>query len=201
MFEYIYIIIFLLTHDLTELKEYWHSDIIKNKKFSWLRLIIKTYRHRLIRCRYLFWFRLFNEMFQKGNRKQRKIALKLNQELITKYNIEIGLGAKIGKNFNLTHLSGIVITSYVEIGNNFTIKQNSTIGIKTTKQSHGIWKDNYKFKIGDNVFVGANSCIIADSITIGNNVNIGAMSFVNKDISDDCTVYSKKTNEIILKAH
>ncbi|MCZ8881467.1 serine acetyltransferase, partial [Escherichia albertii] len=30
--------------------------------------------------------------------------------------------------------------------------------------------------------MGANSCIIADNITIGDNVKIGAFTFVNKDI-------------------
>ncbi|VAL22885.1 bifunctional N-acetylglucosamine-1-phosphate uridyltransferase/glucosamine-1-phosphate acetyltransferase [Enterobacter hormaechei] len=53
--------------------------------------------------------------------------------------------------------------------------------------------------IGDNVSVGAGSCIIANSIVIGSNVDIGAMSFINKDIPSNCIVYTKKTNEIHFK--
>ena len=45
--------------------------------------------------------------------------------------------------------------------------------------------------------IGANSVILGGEITIGNNVNIGAMSFVNKNIPDNCTVYTQKTNTII----
>ncbi|CCK15710.1 Serine acetyltransferase [Cronobacter universalis NCTC 9529] len=50
--------------------------------------------------------------------------------------------------------------------------------------------------IGDNVSIGASSCIIADQISIGNNVVIGAMSFINKDIPDNCTVVTEKTTII-----
>ena len=75
---------------------------------------------------------------------------------------------------------------------NFTIRQCTTIGIK---------EENGKFiQIGDNVNIGAHTCIISDGLTIGDNVIIGAMSFINKDIPSDVTVYTEKTNRIISKA-
>ncbi|EGI6720374.1 serine acetyltransferase, partial [Escherichia coli] len=40
----------------------------------------------------------------------------------------------------------------------------------------------------------ANSCIISDHITIGDNVKIGAFTFVNKDIPSNSTYYTKKIN-------
>ncbi|EBQ5022487.1 serine acetyltransferase, partial [Salmonella enterica subsp. enterica serovar Cerro] len=43
---------------------------------------------------------------------------------------------------------------------------------------------------------GANTCIIG-SITIGNNVTIGAMSFVNKSIPANSIYITKKTSEVI----
>lgn len=52
--------------------------------------------------------------------------------------------------------------------------------------------DEYNLVIGDNVSVGANSCIIADSLSIGDNVTIGAMSFVNKSIPADSTFYNAR---------
>lgn len=42
-----------------------------------------------------------------------------------------------------------------------------------------------KVKIGNNVFLGANSTVLK-GVTIGNNVIIGANSVVNRDIPDNC---------------
>ena len=41
--------------------------------------------------------------------------------------------------------------------------------------------------IGDNVYLGANVCIIGD-IKIGNNVIVGAGAVVVKDVPDNCIV-------------
>lgn len=51
--------------------------------------------------------------------------------------------------------------------------------------------------MGDNVYIGSNSVILGGEIKIGNNVKIGVMSFVNKDIPDNCTVYTQKIDTII----
>jgi serine acetyltransferase len=45
-------------------------------------------------------------------------------------------------------------------------------------------------RIGDNVEIGANVCIVGE-INIGNNVTIGAQAFVNKDIPDDTIYYTE----------
>ncbi|BEB84437.1 TPA: DapH/DapD/GlmU-related protein [Escherichia coli] len=84
------------------------------------------------------------------------------------------------------HYSGIVITRYATIGRNFNIRQNTTIGLKNSNSN--------RVTIGDNVNIGANSCIISDNITIGDNVKIGAFTFVNKDIPSNATYYTKKIN-------
>lgn len=196
--KYIYILVFLLTHDLSKLKEYWGAEIVRKKQFNWWRLFLFFRKNKLIRYKYLFWWRLANEMFLSDKKKYRKIASNLNQQLIRKYGIEIGLGAVIGKNIHLTHLSGIVISGYAVIGENFSIKQNSTIGIKTLAESHGSAKARYKITIGNNVVLGAHACVIGDDIVIGSNVVIGSMSFINKNIPSDCTVYTEKVNKIIL---
>ncbi|WP_392565542.1 DapH/DapD/GlmU-related protein [Utexia brackfieldae] len=195
--KYIHIIIFLMTTDLTKLKEYWQADLMKDKPFSWLRLFRRYIKGYMIRFKYLILWRLANEMFCCGSKKQKKCAKKINQHLIEKYNIEIALGAHIGKQLNLTHLSGIVISSYVNIGDNFTIKQNSTIGIKTLLESHGKSNSEYHITIGKNVFLGASSCIIGDNLNIGDNVKIGAMSYIDKNISGNCTIITEKSNKII----
>lgn len=89
----------------------------------------------------------------------------------------------------LNHYIGIVIRSECIIGKNSNIRQNTTIGRKTSNGVIGMTV------IGDNVDIGAHSCIIGD-INIGHNVTIGAMSFVNKDIPDNSIVYNPVTSVI-----
>lgn len=98
--------------------------------------------------------------------------------------MEVMLGADIGEGFTVVHNVGIVITKNVKIGKNFTVRQNCTIGTD--------YKTNDPIVLGDNVDMGAGSCIIASGITIGDNVTIGAMAFVNKDIPSDSVVYTRK---------
>jgi serine O-acetyltransferase len=87
------------------------------------------------------------------------------------------------KKTKLPHPIGIVIGEYVKIGKQCIIYQNVTIGAKS--QSGAI---NKKYpQIGDNVYIGTHAVIIGD-IKIGNNVVIGAATFVNKDIPDNTVV-------------
>ncbi|WP_243739111.1 hypothetical protein [Buttiauxella sp. JUb87] len=58
------------------------------------------------------------------------------------------------------------------------IRQNTTIGRKSSRGDIGITF------IGDNADIGAHSCIIGDNVTIG------AMTFVNKDIPDNSVIYN-----------
>lgn len=186
--KYIHIIKFLLAHDLTHLKECWQAELTNNKKincYQLLKLFIKPLNNKK---KYLFWWRLANEMHRHGNKKQKEIAEKIQKELIDRFKIDIELGTKIGKNLILAHPYSITITKNTVIGENCYILQNITIGGAN---------EPIKIIIGDNVSIGANSVILGGEITIGNNVKIGAMSFINKDIPDNCTVYTQKTNTII----
>ena len=177
-----------MTHDSTRLKQYWFKEVTKGKRVSIYRLFKSIIKSQFPRREYLFWWRLANEMFLFGNHKQRSIAKRIQKKLIKKFSIDIQLGTKIGKNLMLGHLYAITINHETEIGDNFIIFQNVTIGLAN---------EPIKIIIGDNVTIGANSVILGGEITIGNNVKIGAMSFVNKDVPDNCTVYTQKTNTII----
>ena len=186
--KYIYIIKFLLTHDVSHLKDCWIIEITSGKKMSVYRVIKSILKTRSPQKKYLFWWRLANEIYIHGNDKQKSVAKKIQSKLISKFGIDIALGAKIGKNLSIAHPYSITINKNVIIGENFTIHQNVTIGI-----SH----EPTNIEIGDNVYIGTNSVILGGRIKIGNNVKIGAMTFVNKDIPDNCTVYTQKTNTII----
>lgn len=66
------------------------------------------------------------------------------------------------------------------IGENVIIRQNTTIGEKESDS-----RENY-IVIGDNVDIGAHTCIIGLNVKIGGNVKIGAMSFIMEDVPDNC---------------
>lgn len=180
-----------------ELKRHLHeclqTEVMKSKKpFTWTRAV-----HKAFKCperRFNFWWRISSYLYKANICKN--FARKINRRLIIKYGCEIQLGASIGPGLIISHFNGIVINGSSCIGSNFRIRQNSTIGI-----GGGKMPDSGKpsILIGDNVSVGAGSCIIANSIVIGSNVDIGAMSFINKDIPSNCIVYTKKTNEIHFK--
>lgn len=112
--------------------------------------------------------------------------------LSEKYGADISVAAHIGKGMKINHYIGIIVRAECVIGENLNIRQNTTIGRKDSLLNDG------KTIIGNNVDIGAHSCIIGDVI-IGDNVTIGAMSFINKDIPSNITVYTQKTNNLIEK--
>ena len=90
---------------------------------------------------------------------------------------EIPASTKIGKGLIIHHGRATVLNKKVVIGNNVTLKHNTTIGNK---------EDVYQNDLGspiieDNVIIGPNSVILGP-ITIGKNAIIGAGSVVVKDV-------------------
>jgi serine O-acetyltransferase len=159
------------------------------RPFSWFRTF-----HRAIKCperRFYFWFRLWSYFVQSNKFHLRNYAKKKVHYLNQKYTTDINPAAKIGPGLRLAHIRAIVVREGAVIGSNVTLCQGVTIGIKNNF-------DPGVIRIGDNVMVGANSCLIGN-LQIGNNVTIGAMSLINKDIPDNAVVYS--SNEIIVRTH
>ena len=171
------------------LKECLRCEVLgKNKKFSWFKIL-----HRCVKKpgkRFYFWWRIANYMNSQGGRLSVKYARRINYNLCRKYNTDIGLDAIIGKGMKINHAFSIVIRNECVIGDNVILRQNTTIGKTRNGVSAG------KTLIGNNVDIGAHSCIIGD-ITIGDNVIVGAMSFINKDIPSDSTIYTEKTNKVV----
>lgn len=91
------------------------------------------------------------------------------------YGASLPYTAKIGKNLKLNHsFHGIFISSFAVIGDNCTIVQHTTIG------SNQPLSDDAPV-IGNNVFIGANCCIIGKTI-IGDNSIIGAGVVISNSI-------------------
>ena len=185
--------IFLVFGKKEKLFDYWKHEIIRREKFSIIRLLREKNNNR--GRNFLFWWRLANEMHMYGKKPFQKAAKRINVKLLEKFGCEISLGATIGKGLKIPHHSGIVIHKNVIIGENFVIRQNTTIGQKDSDSKSAI------LIIGDNVDIGAGTCIVGLSHFIGNNVKIGAMSFVNQDIPNNCTYITKKEARIIVNSN
>jgi serine O-acetyltransferase len=96
--------------------------------------------------------------------------------------LEIHPGAKIGKGFFCDHGMGVVIGETTVIGENAVLFHNVTLG--------GTGKHSGKRHptVGNNVLIGTGA-ILLGPITVGDNVRIGANSFVvMRDIPANVTV-------------
>jgi serine O-acetyltransferase len=105
--------------------------------------------------------------------------------------IEIHPGATIGDGLFIDHGSGVVIGETSEIGDNVTIYQGVTLGGtgKQTGKRHPT--------IGDSVVIGASSQLLG-SITVGNNVRVGAGSVVVQNVPSNTTVVGNPGRPVIM---
>lgn len=110
----------------------------------------------------------------------------------------ITMGMKVGKNFKRLH--GVILDPahcwLIEIGDNVTMAPRVHILCHdaSTKQFLDYTKIG-KVKIGDNVFIGAES-VVLPNVKIGSNVIIGANSTVTKDIPDGVVAAGNPANVI-----
>ena len=104
------------------------------------------------------------------------------------FHCDYGYNIEVGENFFANYNLIILDVGKVVIGDNAQIAPN--VAIYTA--GHPIHPDSrnsgYEYgigiTIGDNVWIGGNSCIMP-GVTIGNNVVIGGGSVVTKDIPDN----------------
>ena len=89
--------------------------------------------------------------------------------------IQIPYKTEIGEGFYIGHLGSVVINPMAVIGKNVNIAQGVTIG----QENRGARKGAPR--IGNEVWIGANAVIVGN-ITIGDDVLIAPLSFVNFDV-------------------
>ena len=104
----------------------------------------------------------------------------IRKKLALKYNIEIGINPKIGKNLRLPHIQNIIIGNEVEIGNNCILYQGVTLGQKHNGIS-GYGEDPV---LRDNVVVFAGAKVFG-KIEVGKNAIIGANAVVFKNVPEN----------------
>ena len=104
------------------------------------------------------------------------------------FHCDYGYNIEVGENFFANYNFTVLDVGKVKIGDNAQIAPN--VSIYTA--GHPVHPDSrnsgYEYgiaiTIGDNVWIGGNTCILP-GVTIGNNVVIGAGSVVVKDIPDN----------------
>jgi serine O-acetyltransferase len=106
--------------------------------------------------------------------------------LISQFNrfitgIEIHPGATIGRGLFIDHGMGVIIGETSEVGDYVTIYQGVTLG------GTGKEKGKRHPTIGNEVVISTGAKVLG-SLTVGDNVKIGAGSVVLRDVPDNCTV-------------
>jgi putative colanic acid biosynthesis acetyltransferase WcaB len=150
------------------------NAIIKNPNF----------KGRIVVCSYIL-MRYFRVRMDNNIKKIIFIPIILIYKIITDLILkcEIPASVKIGDGLVIHHAIGLVINSQVVIGDNVTLKHNTTIGNK-----EGLNGENLGSPIiGNNVIIGPHSIIIGP-IKIGDNSIIGAGSVVIRDVPSNAIV-------------
>ena len=124
----------------------------------------------------------------------------LTEQIRMTTGIDIHPGARIGQSFFIDHGSGVVIGETSEIGDNVRLYQGVTLGALHFQKEGNMLKKGYKRHptIGSNVVIGMGAAILG-AVTIGNNVSIGANSWIQEDIPDDMTVFISEHPKLMFK--
>jgi serine O-acetyltransferase len=113
------------------------------------------------------------------HRNRRDLALLLQSESSDSLQVSIHPSASIGTSVFLDHATGIVVGSFVAIGDEVTIMQNVTIGRKVETPDRAP-------RIGRGVLLSTGATILGD-VSIGDFAKIGAGSVVTTDVPSGCT--------------
>lgn len=129
----------------------------------------------------IFLFRIYHFFYRKT------ILGKVLSKILWRFSVlttgcHISPTALIGPGIFFPHPIGIVIGNHAKIGKNCTIYQNTTLGIDKN--------GNYP-ELGEDIIIYANSVLIG-GIKIENGCIIGAMSFLNKSMSENSIYKNKK---------
>lgn len=152
--------------------EYIKSDLVRYGIIPTNSKIIKELLFGNHAFKFLFWLRMC---------KNKNLFFFLSRFMYgyyrKKYGLQIPYTMQIGYGLYLGHGINIVVSDSATIGDNCNLSHFCTIG------------SNYNNAaiIGNNVYIGPNSCIV-ENVLIGDNVTIGAGSVVVKNIPNNATV-------------
>lgn len=114
-------------------------------------------------------------------RGDKHVALALQNRTSEVWGVDIHPAATMGSGLLLDHATGVVVGETAVVGDNCTILHGVTLG--GTGKERG---DRHP-KIGDRVSIGAGATVLGN-IRVANDVTIGAMAVVTKDVPAGMTV-------------
>lgn len=144
------------------------ADLYRNNGKSGFWNLLAT-AFRKVDFRWILLFRLYQ------SKRHPILSRWLLRRYSLKTGIQIGWHTQIGEGLVLVHCGNIAVNNAAVIGNNCTMYHGVTVGM----EFRGDRKGNPT--IGDNVWIGSNACIVGN-ITIGDDVLIAPLSFVNFDV-------------------
>jgi len=128
--------------------------------------------------KYLYWFR---KAQQAKNPISKIFAILKLRRWSEKTNIQIPYKTKIGEGFYIGHCGRVIINPQAVLGKNVNIATGVTIGQENRGKRKG------SPTISDRVWIGTNAVIVGN-ITIGTDVLIAPLSYVNFDVPDHSIV-------------
>jgi putative colanic acid biosynthesis acetyltransferase WcaB len=182
--------------DVTEKAELFFLILSEISTFCYFNKNIRPDMYK--KCSFIIWF--FRLAHTIDNWKvTRPVLTLIGHPVILLYRLVVEwiLGVEIppslsaGKGLKIFHGAGLVVHPLTKIGNNVTLRQNTTIG--TIRLKNG--KVSKAPVLCDGVDVGANAVIIGP-ITIGKNAIIGAGAVVTKDVFPGTTVVGNPAKPI-----
>ena len=162
-----------------ELNEFLMSEAFKKKyPKNIFRRFIKQYIdiHYNPTVSALYLIRKMQYLHSQKSRIKKYFARRIQMKLIHKYGIFLGFTTKIKNGLHLPHPTSIVFGSSVELGENVTIYQNTTIGGLRT----GDAKKKLHPVVGNNCTVFANSLVLGN-IVLQDYTTVGANSLLTTD--------------------
>ena len=144
---------------------------------------------RPLELRYIYWKRRYE---QAHNAFVRYFSILRMRKISRKTFIQIPKNTKIGRGFYLGHTGSVIINGRAVLGENVNIATGVTIGQENRGKRRGVPK------IGNCVWIGTNAVVVGD-ITIGNDVLIAPLGFVNFDVPDHSVVIGNPARIIPVK--
>ena len=157
------------------------NSIFQKDLYRWYGEKGESLKNRLLRPIEIKYLCVFRKL-QNCKSSFLKIYYKLKlRKLSLKSHIQIPASTKIGEGLYIAHFGRIIINSKAVLGKNINIYTGVTIGHEKRGKRVGVPT------IGDNCWIGTNAVVVGN-ITIGSDVLIAPLSFVNFDVPDHSIV-------------
>lgn len=157
------------------------NEIFRKDLFRWYGRDKESLRQRIFRpleLKWLYYFRSVNQT--RSPLMKLYYRLRLGQ-LAHKTHIQIPPSTRIGEGFYIGHYGRIIINRQAVLGSNINIAPGVTIGQTNRGKKAGVPV------IKDNCWIGANAVIVGN-VTIGSDVLIAPLAYVNFDVPDHSIV-------------